>query len=426
MTDPPNAPAAPPEEPFPWAWLVGLTAVALAIRLVYVLALHRVGDFLYSDMLEMYHRAQDLADPAHVPDEWDFVKPRGLPIVAGQLLALFHEHARQLWGLLQAALSAATVPLAFVGARRFLGQRTARVAAALLTFDFLAVGYAGFLMGETYLMFFVALAFACLDPERPLRCLFAGLVLGLGAQFKSQALPLAVVWLAILLIWDARRAFFSRPRLAAVMLALGVLAIQIPESLALSRMMGRPTLLPPYGGQMFYLGHCDVRTQTMDGGPEGIYMTSGNTKAVQLKEPWRNQKFNVSVLDWAFFVDRGSRCLQSLPHALGWTARQLVDVLAGVPGATIDPWPLRMDHPHLSRVFNCAIAYGLFPLALWGLWQRRRERGAWLAIGGPLIAVWGVAALFMGNPRFREPFDLFILCGAAVGLTALRDRFKRR
>jgi hypothetical protein len=425
-------PAAPLAEPLPWAWLIGLTATALAIRLVYVLWLHRVGDFLYSDMQEFYETAKGLAEPGHVLGAWDVVKPRGLPTVGGWLLATFHEQGRQLWGLTQALLSAAAVPLTFFGARRFLGQRVALVAAGLLTFDFLAVGYAGFVMSETYLTFFLALAFACLDSGRPLRCLLAGLALGLGAQFKSQALPLAVVWMALLLLWTAPRRpqfagwLFARPRVAAALLAVGVLAVQLPASLALSRILGHPAVLPPYGGQMFYLGHCDVRTLTMDGGPDGTWMTSGNTKASQLNEPWRNQKFNVSVLDWAFFVKRGSRCLKSLPHVLGWTARQLVDVLAGFPGATIDPWPLRMDHPWVTRVFNCTLAYVLFPLALWGLWRRRRELGAWLAIGGPIGAVWGITLLFMGNPRFREPFDLFILSGAAIGLTAIWDRLSRR
>ena len=103
---------AKPAQPIPWAWLLGLTAAALAIRLVYLLAVHRVGDFLYSDMLETYRNAEALADPDHVLDAWDVVKPRGLPTVGGVLLTLFPAHAKLLWGLLQVLLSTATVPLA--------------------------------------------------------------------------------------------------------------------------------------------------------------------------------------------------------------------------------------------------------------------------------------------------------------------------
>jgi hypothetical protein len=70
------------------------------------------------------------------------------------------------------------------------------------------------------------------------------------------------------------------------------------------------------------------------------------------------------------------------------------------------------------------MVYGLLPLALWGLWWRRRELGGWLAVGGPLLAVSGLALLFSGNPRYREPFDLFILTGAAVAIAAIGERLQ--
>ena len=81
-----------------------------------------------------------------------------------------------------------------------------------------------------------------------------------------------------------------------------------------------------------------------------------------------------------------------------------------------------MDKPPATRIFNCS-RLRLVPARALGLWRRRRELGRWLAIGAPAAGRLGVAALFMGNPRFREPYDLFILMGAAIGLVALWDRF---
>jgi hypothetical protein len=218
----------------------------------------------------------------------------------------------------------------------------------------------------------------------------------------------------------------ARPRIAAALLAVGLLAIQIPQSLSIAHAIGNGTALPPYGGQEFYLGHCHIREMTMVG-PDGLVMISGNTKSVELEEGWPDITYQVSVLDEGFFVREGLRCfLQSVPHAVGWTIRQLFDVMAGLPGAVLMPWPIWLEHPILGGIFNCVLGYGLVPLALWALWRRRRELGPWLAIGAPLAAVWGVALVFMGNPRFREPFDLFILTGAAPGLTVVWDRYARK
>jgi hypothetical protein len=425
-------PKAQAVEPTPWRWLFGLTLAGLAIRLVYVLALHPVSDYLFSDMMGAWQLAQARANPAHVLVPWDVVKPQGLPILGGLLVAWFGGSALPIWGVLQALLSTATVPLLWLGARRFMGPRAALVAAGLLAFDYLAVALAGFLMSETYLMFFFALAFACLDPERPLLCLVAGLALGLGALFKAQALPLAALWIILVACWDLpaalrrqapRPKLRSRPLIAAALMAVGVLAIQIPQSLSIARVVGKGTALPPYGGQEFYLGHCHIREMTMEG-PDGLVMISGNSKSVELEEGWPDITYKVSVLDEGFFVRAGLKCfLQSLPHAVGWILRQPFDVLAGLPGAVVMPWPIWLEHPIVGGIFNCVLGYGLVPLALWALWRRRRELGPWLAVGAPLAAVWAVALVFMGNPRFREPFDLFIFSGAAVGLLELWDRF---
>jgi hypothetical protein len=430
------------QEPIDWRWLVTLTAVALAFRLIYVLVLHKVGDFLYSDMQGAAQAARGFANPAHVLTKWDVSRPRAMGVIGGLVLRWFPDRTLQPWGCLQALLSSATIPLAYLGVNRHFGRRVAIVAATFITFDFIAVAFAGLLMTETYLMFCFALALACLDPERPGLCLLAGLALGVGTLFKAQALPLVAVWGLLLLLWRSPRDaaepppsrtravtgwLLSRPRLGALALGLGVAVLVFPESLTISQVLGKPTLLPPYGGQNFYLGHCDVRMLTLDGRPDGLYLVSLSSDAVQLEPPWPDVTFHVSFLDSAFYVHEGMKCLRrSLPHTLYWMGEQILKTLAGVPGQTLDPWPIRMDQPFWTRVFNFALVYGLLPVALWGLWLRRRDRRSWIAFGGPMIAVLGTALLFWGNPRYRVPFDLFICAGAAVGYCALWDRRVQR
>ena len=425
--------AAP--EPFPWRWVIGFTLAALAIRVYYVGWIHPVAKYIYSDMYGFYSEAVVWANPDHVADKWDAARPWTLGRLGGIIFQIFKSDGVPAWGYAQAVVSAAAVPLTAIGAHRFLGRKAAVIAAALLTVDPLAIAFSGYIMTETYLMTCFAFALAFLDPTRPLRCILAGVGLGLGALFKAQALPLAVAWGAVCVLWPTPTAarglvgwLRAPPRIAAALMAIGTAAVMAPQAISLSRILHKPTLFAPYGGQNFYLGHCGVKLLTLDGGKEGGMLLSLSAKAVELNAPWPDVTFHVSVFDSAFYVREGWKCVRrSFAHTLSWGAEQLFDVLAGVPGATLDPWPVRMDQPHLARRTNFLVSYLLVPLALVGLWRRRRQIGGWLAIGCPLIGgVWGLALLFSGNPRYREPFDLFIIVGAAAGIVALLEAYGAR
>ena len=65
-------------ERFPWRWSVALTTVGFIIRSLFVLFLHPVARFLYSDMSGAFQAAQTLADASHVLDRWDVARPRAL------------------------------------------------------------------------------------------------------------------------------------------------------------------------------------------------------------------------------------------------------------------------------------------------------------------------------------------------------------
>ena len=414
------------------AWLLGLTALGFAIRVVFVMWLHPVGAYLYSDMDGAYHEALAFAEPHHLFNKWDTIKPRAMGFVGGAVLRWFHgkDTGLRAWGFLQVLLSSATLPLTFLGARRFFGARAAVLTTAFLTISYLPVGFAGYLMVETYLMFFLALSFALLVPQRPLLCLLSGVALGLGCLFKPQGLPLMPLWCLLLFFWPSpgqgRRSFtawlFAPQKLAAVLLGVGVIAAILPEVVAVSRINGKPTFLTPYGGQNFYIGHCHVKLVAMDGGRDGTFF-SGIPKVYQRDEPWPDITFHVSVFDSAFFVHEGMKCVRrSIPATVLWVGEQLLDVFAGWPGSSIDPWPLPTGWSSPTRFFNVLIGDVFAPLALWTLWRRRRELSVWLGFAAPMAAVWGLAVIFSGDPRYREPFDLFIVAGGASMLLALWDR----
>jgi hypothetical protein len=423
-----------------WLWVWTLTLVGLVLRLFYEIKIHPVEGSLYSDMGGNLSAARWLAAPHHVWSRGDTIKPPGMGLVGAYLLHLSPLRAVKLWGVLQAILSAATLPLIFVGLRRFLGERAALLGTALMTFHFVVAAFVGFLMAETYLVFFLALSFALLVPNRPFMTLLSGVALGLGCVFKAQPTTLVPFWCAALWLggdgvlqwrpgaWKLLFGASTRARLSAVALAFGMALLVVPESIWASKLVGHPVFLSAYGGQNVYVGHCHVRLLTCDGGPDG-YFTSGVPKVYQRNEPWPDVTFHVPVFDSAFYSREGMKCFkESIGGAILWSAEQLVDVFAGWPGSTIAPWPDSwfpvLGGFSANSASNLILSYFYFPLAVLGFWLQRRRAGAWIVFIAPLAAVWAVALMFSGDPRYRLPYDFFILGMAAVAILRIYDRLR--
>jgi len=428
---PPPAPARPRDPDL--RWLLWWTAVGFALRAAHELWIHPVSADLSSDMGFSFETARAFANPHHVLDKWDVVKPRAMGLVGAAILRAFGSGAlgKWMWGLLQVVLSAATPPLAFLGARRAFGRRSARIALVILALDPLAIAYVGFLMVETYAMASLALAFALLDPERPLLALASGLAVGTAGLFKPQVLLLVPLWCLMLFFWPALRSglrawLVERRRLAAILLGAGVLAVVAPEAVTVSKLVGHPTLLSAYSGQNFYIGHCNVWLMSMLGTDPGDRPYSfGVPKVFQRNEPFPDVTFRVSILDSGFFIQEGMKCWRrSFWGTVVWSLEQLADVFAGWPGSTIDPFPIPGGWNQLPRYYSVILEYFLVPLGFVEWWRRRRELGSWLAFLAPMGSIWALALVFSGDPRYREPFDVFLVSGAAGGLARLWDRHR--
>jgi hypothetical protein len=418
-----------------------LTALGLAIRLYYVLLAHPPGQALYSDMQGAYSNALGFADPHHVAGPWDTVKPRAMGLLGAFLLRHFgmNQGGLRIWGLLQGLLGTAAIPLSFIGVRRCFGREAGLLTAAYLSVDYLAVAFSGYLMVETYLAFFLTLALALLDWERPLLSLFAGVALGFGVWFKPQGFLLAPYWGLALWIFGApqakagvgrvRRALGwlltpTRRRVSALMLTIGLFAVVIPESVTISRLNKRPTFLSAYGGQNFYIGHCHVKLMAMDGGALGSFF-AGVPKVYQRNEPWPDVTFRASVFDNDVFMREGMKCFtQSAGFAISWILWQLVDVFAGPPWSTIDTWPVPGGPFSGNRLFQLLIMYVYAPLAFVALWRGRCSLGPWIGFGAPMASMWTLAVLFSGDPRYRMPFDVFIVGGGSAGLLVLAAKLR--
>ncbi len=409
--------AAPARDLAAWLSIAVATIIGEGLRLWYVLQIHPPAGFLHSDMLGNVQRAYSMSDAHHRQGPLDVYVPRGISALAEVALHFFPDRSVEALSPIQALLGAAVIPLLFIATRRYLGRWPGIIAAWLWALDFLPIGYAGFFMAETYLAFLLVLAVVLLSPTNAWRCLAAGLTLGFACLFKGYTLLIVAAW-AALLFWRHRR--------AAVALVAGTMLVVIPESVAVSKIAGRPALLSTNGGQIFYSGHCPIHLLTCIG-PAGTWVAGAPT-TYQLHPEWPDVLINVGCYDSAAYYKMGWLCTTQMGWRLpGWALEQVFNAFGGWPGHAVDPWPVDEDLPGrpLGHWFNIATAL-LTPFALFAWWRRRRELNSWIIIGVPFAVILGIALIFMGDPRYREPFDAFLLAGAAAGLVELAGIVARR
>ncbi|MHB1843673.1 MAG: hypothetical protein ACYCWW_02410, partial [Deltaproteobacteria bacterium] len=219
---------------------------------------------------------------------------------------------------------------------------------------------------------------------------------------------------------------------AAVAMVVGALAFVVPESVLVSRIIGRPIFMSSNGGQNFYSGHCRVHLLTCVGS-WGSY-AAGIPTTWERYPDWPDKQVKVPFYDSGWYFKEGLRCLADEGYkAPIWFLQQIADTFAGWPGATLDVWPdWATERFPWARGTNLAISYLFAPLAFLGLWRRRRDLGMWLAFGIPMLFTIGIAVLFLGDPRFRQPYDFFLFGAASCELIALwesdwvKERLRRR
>jgi hypothetical protein len=394
-------------------------------RLLYVLVLHKPHDFDYSDMHGYIERAEHFADPTFHAGPYEWFYPSGTSTFLGIILKLFGKRFGFLIAsILQGLASAAEIPLLFVATARFFSRRVAAIVAVLFAAHYLSVSYAGYFLSENYLEIGLIAACALLVPEKPLRCLWAGLSLGIGAWAKSQAFLLAPLW-ALVLIYQRRWA-------AAALLMAGTLAVVVPVSIFVSVQTGQPAFISSNGGQTFALAHCPIREISYNDpvGHTGAMFTvpvlNQRAERGEREASWGSAHYTEPFFHSGFYMHEGIECIKRYPrHALHMVFLHLIDSFAGPPWSNVMPWPdSHIATPfHISALIsNLYISYLVLPLALIGLALRWRELGTWYLFVLPMASVLGSAVLFHGDPRFREPYDFCLFVGVALAVEVFWTR----
>ena len=395
-------------------WLVfAATLVGGGLRYLHVLIAHPPGRFLFGEMLLQVNRYYAFLDPSRPFRPEDTLMPPGLMWLGAWGLNLRPGQGVEALQPLQALVATACIPLAFIGLRRFLGGRAALAGAWLLAIDPLAIGLAGFFLPDTYLMFFVLLAFALLRPGRPVTCLLSGVALGTASLFGAPALLLAALWsLGIWLTAKGNRGPLAPRRLSALALAIGVLAMLVPESRTLSRDSHRPVVLDDGAGAAFYVDRCQVRPMADLDPVAGVQPIDPMLPGSDF---WPVVSVRAPLFLSAFYFREGLRCVHWSPFAaLSRIVAQTVNLLSGWPLGAADVCPLGggLDLPW-ARAANLLVSLVLFPLALAGFWVQRRRVELWFGFGLPALTALSIAIVFAGSPQLRAIFDPFIFGTAA-------------
>ncbi|MBU0638663.1 MAG: glycosyltransferase family 39 protein [Planctomycetes bacterium] len=410
------SPAVPAWDRVDTLILLGVFALALLVRLIYVLQLRASPLFDWPIMDAAYH------------DEWAQAIAEGRPFVTGPyfraplypwlLGAVYSLFGRGflLPRLLQICLGAASCSLLYLLGRSTFGRTTGLLAAVA------AATYWVFCYFEAELLIvplivFLDLLLLCLvmwaghRTGLP-RWLLAGVVLGLSAIAR----PNVLIFAPVVLVW-----LFLRWRRSATWSALGFVCgclIPVLPITARNYFVGHDrVLISSQGGVNFFIGnnpHSDGVTAVVPGTPADWW--GGYFESIRLAERACGRPLKPSEVSQFYFkqglrfwVEQPGAAVALLLHKLKlfWTPREL--------GNNKDPQFFADKYTPIVRFLP--LGFGLIaPLGLAGMLLHWRQGVRLLPLWGfVLVYMAGVVAFFV-NSRFRVPVIPVLLLYSAVAV----------
>jgi tetratricopeptide (TPR) repeat protein len=396
-----------------------LFALALAIRLVHVVAVERspFGSVLMGDALSYDSWAQQIAGGDWVGREVFYQAPL-YPYLVGLLYRLVG-HSLLAVRVLQAAMSASACVLAAVAGRRLFGRAAGLGAGVVLALYAPAVFFDGLVQKAALdlLLCAVLLWLVARAQERPdpARCLLTGLALGAFALSRENALLL----LPVLLAWSWWRS--RRGLVQPLALFLGTALALAPVALR-NHAVGRQLVITTAQlGPNLYIGNSETAN--------GVYVPlrpgRGNAAverqdATELAEAAAGRKLTASEVS-GYWRGRAWRWMTAHPGRwLSLLGKKLLLVCNRTE--VVDTEDLE-SHAEWSPVLKLLSLVGHFgvlaPLAALGLW-RTRERWRELWVLPVTAALYGLGvAMFFVLGRYRYPLVPFLALYAGAGLAGL-------
>ncbi|MDQ6749154.1 MAG: glycosyltransferase family 39 protein [Actinomycetota bacterium] len=399
---------------------IGALVVGAVLRLV-LLWLHPPLDYVYSDMYGYVERARALVG-ARALTPGDAFYPPGTHMLLAAPMLVFGSGRSGLWGgaSLWWLLSALTPFFMWRLARLFFSRATAALSAALCALWPLLITSGGFFSSETpataLLVGALWWGYAALRTvgwRAAGVALAGGLMAGGAIAVRPQlALNIGVMVVPALAQW-------RRTRRVVVALLVGTAVVLAGALAHNAAAVGRVTGLSHNAGLNFFTAHCPVSLVRLYPSP-GVYYVYGAPSTLQLHRGHEYSFVGHSPWDEWFFYGQGFRCIDRNPAVAALVSvRNVIDMTA-----TSVPWPQSNEVAlgRIADITNVGYSLALVGLGVGGLTVVRRRRGTTLGAGvwtmlAHLACLVPVGLLFVGDPRYRIPYDVFGLALIAVVLT---------
>ncbi|MFT3767728.1 MAG: phospholipid carrier-dependent glycosyltransferase [Minicystis sp.] len=424
--------------------LVIVTLAALAVRLLWNLAVHRPTDYAFSDMGGYLERAQTSID--HFGERFGYFTlfPWGTHFLLMLVKRAFGRANAAAVCVTYALLGAGAVAYTFLVARRLTRSVwIPRAVGLVLILYYPWISLGGYILSEPpFTLFLSATAYYGLvlaDRGRPRDAWRFGIALALAAAFRPQILmALPLYGLHVL----ARRRAWRRlsPRFL-----LGVaVPIVIVLGVSIARMefhIGRFGLISNNGPLNYAFGRCHATMITSTApdrkgaySPPSLGSLAGYEKdhpgTLFKLRPAIDTKLNVQGHMWDAepMYELASKCVQKT--GLGRQIEYAVTHVVLLWGYNVI-WPDSGQKPPFRRMMEVASAlHGIFVLpaavvALALAFRRRHARVMLLALH--VFALLAVAAIYFGDTRLRAPYDgILVVLAAMTYASAYRWARRRR
>jgi hypothetical protein len=412
--------------------LIGLAvfAVAFAVRAYWVLRVQGPLDAVWSDMAGYVTRA-DLLLAGKVPGEPRILAmwPWGThTLLAGEFL-LFGRTSATGIGLCHAAVGALAAPCASMLTARFVAGRLApALAGVVVAFWHPHVIYSGYFSSELWFttLSMLATVFLVRHSEARRGALAAGVFFALAFVVRPQIL-LTVILVAVSIFaarLRSRRALALSPSAAAALLLPLCIAMGA-SSMRLHQLTGRYGLIAANERVQRLFGATDVvkvaATWTAANGERWNWWFN---RTKDIPTPATTETFEGFISDPEIL----ERIQQRRLEGVGFGAR--VSRMSGnLVGLTERPWPEQEFRIPFRRALQRNYAYASYVVlafAVVGLRSLRRHRVAAAIVLAHLATIIYVGAFYLGEGRYRVPYDPILIVVGVAGLWTVGRFIARR
>lgn len=408
------------ERRYRWA-LAAITAVALALRVAWVLWAARQPTSIFLDPARYLGYAREIAHGHGMVESLTgdptAYYPPGYPWFLGVVAWISSPITDHVWvtaGLVQAGLGAASAVLTALVVRRLAGMWAALAGATLYALYPNLIFHTGALLGET-LYNFLFLAFLAVVLARPWtvtfssrRAVAAGVLLGLAVLVRPISLAVIPV-LALGWLW-ARKDWGIAIRWTAALVA-GVALCIVPWTVRNAVRLHAFVPISTNTGDNLCIGHAD--------GATGAFTT---LKACQVPYPFLDglpselasdkAKREIAIEGLRHNLDREPWLLWRRTYFM-WVRDGDHDGLFAVQSYRQDRWMAIPTEARLiwvaDRFYWAVTAAGLVGLVVLA---RRKEPQAFFVVGATVMTA-AVPLLFFGDSRFKVPVIPLLIVAAA-------------